>query len=175
MLYLVRHCSATSQEPDAHLSPEGARQAEQLAGRLADELRCVDGVRVVSSPYARAVESVRPLSERVGVAIETDDRLRERVLSGAPLAEWRQRLKASFDDVDLCLEGGESSRTAATRGLAALADARVEGGASVVVTHGNLLALLLRELDGREGFAAWAAMTNPDVYRVADGAVERLA
>ena len=38
-----------------------------------------------------------------------------------------------------------------------------------IVTHGNLLALLLRHFDGRVGFAAWEALTNPDVYRVTLG------
>ena len=175
MLYLVRHCSAAGQEPDAPLTDEGERQAEQLADRLADERGGGAVVRILSSPYARAVGSIRPLSERLDVPLETDDRLRERLLCAAPLPDWREHLRASFEDADLCLEGGESSRTALARGLAALADARVDGGASVVVTHGNLLALLLCELDGRDGFHTWQALSNPDVYRVVDGAVERLA
>jgi 2,3-bisphosphoglycerate-dependent phosphoglycerate mutase len=175
VLYLVRHCSAAGQEPEAPLTADGERQAEQLAGRLADELGSVAVVRVVSSPYARAVGSIRPLAEHLGVPVETDNRLRERVLCAAPVPDWRDRLRASFDDLDLCLDGGESSRTALARGLAALADARVDGGASVVVTHGNMLALLLRELDGRDGFEAWQGLGNPDVYRVADGVVERRA
>jgi 2,3-bisphosphoglycerate-dependent phosphoglycerate mutase len=175
VLYLVRHCSATGQEPDAPLTPEGERQAELLAGRLADELGRTETVRIVSSPYARAVGSVRPLAARLGVTVETDDRLRERVLGAAHLPDWLERLRESFEDADLCLEGGESSRQAAARGLAALVDARARGGAVVVVTHGTLLALLLRELDGRDGFEAWQGLSNPDIYRVADGAVERLA
>lgn len=175
MLHLVRHCSASGQEPEASLTPAGERQAEQLAGRLADELRAVDRVRIVSSPYARAVATIRPLAERLGVAVETDDRLRERALCAAPIADWRDRLRASFDDLDLCLEGGESSRAALARGLAALADARAHGGLTVVVTHGNMLALLLREIDGRDGFAAWASLTTPDLYRVDGSSVERLA
>ena len=175
VLYLVRHCSAAGQEPDAPLTDEGERQAEVLASCLADELGGSSAVRIVSSPYARAVGSVRPLAERLGVTITLDDRLRERVLCAAPLPDWRERLRASFDDPDLCLEGGESGREAASRGMAAAADAHSSGGAAVVVTHGNLLALLLRELDGREGFDTWHGLRNPDVYRVVDGAVERLA
>lgn len=38
--------------------------------------------------------------------------------------------------------------------------------ATVVATHGNLLALLLRHLDGRTGFAAWETLTSSDIYRV---------
>jgi 2,3-bisphosphoglycerate-dependent phosphoglycerate mutase len=174
VLYLVRHCAAAGQEPDAPLTPAGARQAEQLAGRLADELAGAAPPRVVSSPYRRAVESIRPLAERLGAPVEIDDRLRERVLCASPTPEWREHLRASYEDPDLCFEGGESTRSALDRAVAALDAARARAGATVVVTHGNLLSLILRHLDGRDGLAAWEGLTNPDVFRVDGGAVERL-
>ncbi len=37
---------------------------------------------------------------------------------------------------------------------------------TVVVTHGNLLALLLQHFDGTYGFEAWQRLTNPDVFAV---------
>src|SRR5206468_6840757 len=84
-----------------------------------------------------------------------------------PVPDWRDRLAATFLDLDLCLPGGESSRAATCRGAAALADV-LAGGPRVtaVVTHGNLLALLLKSFDGSAGFAAWEALTYPDVYRL---------
>lgn len=39
-----------------------------------------------------------------------------------------------------------------------------EGSQTVLVTHGNLMALLLRCYDERFGFEQWQALTNPDVY-----------
>lgn len=161
-LYLVRHCQATGQEPDAPLTPIGEEQAQ----RLADALDARGIRRIVSSPFARARASVAPLAERLGLAVELDDRLVERVLCGAPIADWRERLRASFDDLDLCLEGGESSRAAMERGAVALRDALAGRRPAIVVTHGNLLALLLRHLDGTSGFAAWEALTTPDVFAV---------
>jgi 2,3-bisphosphoglycerate-dependent phosphoglycerate mutase len=56
---------------------------------------------------------------------------------------------------------------ATRRGLAALANAAAGAeGAVAIVSHGNLLALLLHSLDGRDGFAALAALSNPDVFHV---------
>lgn len=167
-LYLVRHCHATGQEPDASLTPAGAAQSE----RLADVLVGPGIRRIVASPFPRARQSVAPLAARLGIAVEVDDRLAERVLCGVPRDDWRERLRESFDDLDLCLEGGESSRAAMSRGAAALRDALSGDGPVVVVTHGNLLTLLLRHLDGEAGFAAWQALTNPDVFLVTqvDGA-----
>lgn len=163
MLYLVRHCRAAGQEPDAPLTPEGEAQAVALADLFAP--LGID--RIVSSPYRRALASVEPLAARLGLPIETDDRLVERVLSGAPVADWRERLRASFGDPALCLPGGESGAAALARGRAALEQARRTGAERVVVvTHGNMLSLLLADLDGREGFGAWERLSNPDAFQV---------
>ena len=162
-IFLVRHCHPSGQEPDAALTAEGHRQAETLAARLATE-----GIqRIVCSPYARAVQSAQPLARLTGLAVETDARLVERSLSPTPIPDWRERLAATFLHLDLCLPGGESSRAAMSRGAAALADV-LAGGPRVtaVVTHGNLLALLLKAFDDSVGFAAWEALTYPDVYRL---------
>ncbi len=115
-LYLVRHCQATGQEPDAPLTPLGESQAEALADLLAPL-----GIgRILSSPFHRARASITPLAMRLGVPIETDDRLIERVLCEAPLVDWRVHLEKSFDDFDYCLAGGESSRAATARAVAAI-------------------------------------------------------
>ena len=34
----------------------------------------------------------------------------------------------------------------------------------LVVTHGNLMALVLHSLDPTFGYEGWSSMTNPDVY-----------
>ena len=163
-VYLVRHCKAIGQAPDDPLTPEGEAQAvalgEFLAGRNVD--------RIVCSPYLRAIQSAQPLAERQGIAVETDDRLVERVLCAGGNPEWLRMLAESFNDPDLCYEGGESGRTAADRGAAVLAEVRAHptARATAIVTHGNLLALMLQTLDPAFGFEQWQMMTNPDVFRV---------
>jgi 2,3-bisphosphoglycerate-dependent phosphoglycerate mutase len=174
-IYLVRHCETSGQEPDASLTPAGREQAHILGAwlsRMAVE-------RVVSSPYARAYQSAVPLAGRLNLPVDTDARLVERVLSGTPLSDWRENLAASFTEWDRCLPGGESSRAATARGVAALCDVLSHPvTVTVVVTHGNLLALLLKHYDDAVGFAEWQRLTNPDVYRVQFGGdpphVERL-
>jgi 2,3-bisphosphoglycerate-dependent phosphoglycerate mutase len=161
-LYLIRHCAATGQEPDAPLTIAGHQQAEMLADALG--VAAID--RIVSSPFRRAQDSIAPLAKRLGLTIETDDRLAERVLGGG-FDDWREALRATFDDPDLSFEGGESSAVAMARGLAALRDTFDAGiSTTAVVTHGNLMALLLRHFDPLFGYDAWERLTNPDVYRV---------
>ena len=38
----------------------------------------------------------------------------------------------------------------------------------VVVTHGNLLALVLHSIDPAFGFQGWESLTNPDVFALSD-------
>lgn len=158
---LVRHCASTGQAPDAPLTALGYEQAE----RLADRLVALGAGRIVSSPWRRARESITPFALRTAAPVAFDDRLIERALGGGDLAEWRSAVERSFAALDLVLPGGESSRAAAERGRAALDDA-LGTGLPVLVTHGQLLSLILRSIDARVGFADWAALSNPDLFVV---------
>jgi 2,3-bisphosphoglycerate-dependent phosphoglycerate mutase len=163
VLYLVRHCQSSGQAPDAPLTDLGQEQAQRLARTLQPH-----GIaRIVASTHVRAVQTVKPLADLLGMSIETDDRLIERVLSTEPLDDWRQHLQAAWDDHDRVLPGGESSRQATARGLAALAEIAADPRQPVVVvSHGNLISLLLHAFDGRPGFATWEALSNPDLFEI---------
>ena len=162
-LYLIRHCQATGQAPDAPLTPLGFEQA----ARLAEVLARLGIARIVASTFLRARQTVEPLAARLGLAVETDERLIERNLSPEPLDDWLDRMRASWDDLDLALPGGESSRQATARGMAAITDILSDGSLpAVIVSHGNLLSLLLHEFDGRPGFDTWQQLSNPDVFEV---------
>jgi 2,3-bisphosphoglycerate-dependent phosphoglycerate mutase len=160
---VVRHCQAEGQEPSASLTERGKQQAEALCAFLAD----FDVQRIVSSPFARAVESIRPLSAGLGVDVKIDQRLVERTLSTVLLADWREQLRVSFQDLDLIIGGGESSQAAMQRARAAVADILGHPAErTVVVTHGNLMTLMLKTFDDSIGFELWERLTYPDVYAV---------
>ncbi len=162
-LYIVRHCKAAGQQHDAPLTAEGVIQATQLAERLA----LLPIQRIISSPFLRATQSITPLAQRLGLPIATDARLAERILSSAELPDWIAALQATFDDLDRCFEGGESSRTALQRATAVVSEIVMHpADVTLLVTHGNLMTLLLKHFDPQIGFAEWQRLTNPDVYRV---------
>ena len=159
-IVLVRHAAATGQDANAPLTIEGQRQTSVLA----DFLLQFQIQRVISSPFVRATQSIGPFCGRAGLRMETDDRLVERVLSARDLPDWREHLRRSFDDMDYCLEDGESSRTAQVRGTSAVRAALATGQRCVLVTHGNLLALILKSVDATVGFDLWSRLSNPDAY-----------
>jgi 2,3-bisphosphoglycerate-dependent phosphoglycerate mutase len=162
-LYVVRHCSAEGQSPDAPLTWGGRKQDE----RLADFLKQKDIVSIISSPYVRAVTSIEPLAEALNLHVRGDSRLSERVLSSEPLDNWLDCLQLTFTDFGLAYHGGETSLQAMERATQVVNEVLAGNRRNVVlVTHGNLMTLLLRHFDERFGFQEWAELTNPDVYRV---------
>lgn len=86
-IYLIRHCKATGQEPGAELTLEGQEQADHLINLLVN--LPID--YIVSSPYVRAVSSIRPLAQALGMEIHTEDSLCERLLSTNDLPNWIAR------------------------------------------------------------------------------------
>ena len=163
IIYLIRHCQATGQAADAPLTSEGIDQAETLAEFL---LEAQIG-QIVSSPFARAIESINPLSIRLNIEIKLDERLIEAALSTIDYSDWLDKLRETFSDFELSFEGGESSCAATNRAIAALNDALVlETDSIVVVTHGRLLTLILKHFDSKYGFEEWQNLTTPDVFRI---------
>jgi 2,3-bisphosphoglycerate-dependent phosphoglycerate mutase len=161
IIYIVRHCSAEGQAPHAALTAEGILQAERLAGFF-------DGIevnRIITSPFSRARQTGWPIAERKKLHVEVDSRLGERVLSSRDFKDWLIKLEGTFFDLNLKYEGGESSSEAMSR-VCDVVDELGDGSRTVLVTHGNLMALLLRCYDERFGFEQWQALTNPDVYVV---------
>ena len=162
-LIFVRHCQAAGQEPDAPLTAAGQRQASELAQFLSAYPVDV----IVTSAYLRAQQTAQPLADRLRLRVTVDPRLNERTLSLRPIDDWREVVRDSFADPDLRAPGGESANDVLSRAWPAL-NQRLSGShvLPVVVTHGNLLALLLHSIDPGFGHLGWGNLSNPDVYRV---------
>ena len=164
-LLLVRHCAAAGQEPDAPLTDTGHHQAQTLAHFLADYP--ID--HITTSEYLRARQSIEPFASQSDLAINTDARLNERTLSAEPLDNWQDVVRNSFDDHGLRAPGGESARQVIARAWAVLDEIFDANHAMpLVVTHGNLLALVLHSLDHTFGFEGWQSLSNPDVFMLGD-------
>ncbi|GAF17074.1 phosphoglycerate mutase family 2 [Bacillus sp. JCM 19046] len=161
IIYFVRHAEAVGQEPDAVLTDGGRNDAIRLQPYF-DQIQ-ID--QIVASPYTRALETIIPTAKAQRLPILKDSRLAERVLSTRLLQDWMSPLKHSFEDLNLKLEGGESSNEATARIRAVLNEVLVSEKNTILVTHGNLLALLIHSYQHEFGFKEWKTMRNPDVFQ----------
>lgn len=161
--YFIRHCKAKGQEPNADLTFDGLAQSESLSNFLLDKNIDI----VISSPFLRATQSIKPFIEKTKKPMKTDSRLSERILSSIDLPDWMERLEESFADIGLKLYGGESSAEAAQRGLAVINELMNNKAKNIaIVTHGNLLSLIIREFNKDFGFKEWKELKNPDVFEL---------
>ncbi|PFA63911.1 histidine phosphatase family protein [Bacillus sp. AFS015802] len=162
-IYIVRHAKAEGQPFHAPLTEDGERQAVQLAAFL--ENRSIQAI--YSSPFVRALDTIKPFADRSGLTIQEDGRLGERVLSDQDLPDWMEKLKMSFEDFSLSLPGGESNQMAMERARAFVEEVvKSEEDHIVCVSHGNLTTLLLRLFDEKYGYEELFALSNPDVFVV---------
>jgi len=161
--YLIRHCKAEGQEANAKLTTEGNEQAIKLADFLHEKQ--ID--YIISSSYVRAVSSIQPLAEKNKLKINIEERLCERVLSSENIENWMDRLSETYENLDLRLFGGESSREAMERGYSVINELseRIESSIAIV-THGNLMSLIIKYFDNEFGFEEWKKLSNPDVYEL---------
>ncbi|MBY7143540.1 histidine phosphatase family protein [Virgibacillus sp. NKC19-3] len=163
-IYFVRHCSADGQHKDSPLTTVGMRQAHLLSSFFSDLNIKVD--KIISSPYLRAIESIKPFAEKTNTKIEIDERLKERILSVEPIDDWVEVLEQSFKDQDFALPGGESAKDAIQRINTVFESIYTNDNIknAVVVSHGNLMTLFLQQYNKNFDFRRWKELRHPDIY-----------
>lgn len=162
-LYIIRHCEAEGQAPDAALTAVG----KEARNHLADFLISFQIEQVISSPYRRAIHTIETFVQDNGIPFKVDERLKERVLSSENLVDWFEKLQQTYIDQDLNFAGGESSNEAVNRMIELVNELRQGNHASVaIVTHGNIMSLLINYYNGDFGFDDWKQLSNPDVYEI---------
>jgi len=160
-IYIIRHCKAEGQYPEATLTAEGHEQSKRLADFLSD-LK-ID--RIISSPFLRARQTIAPFAEQVGMDVEIDSRLAERNLDPTFVSDGMKWMKESFTNLELRDAGDESGSEATERIAGVIKDiceSDIEN--TMIVTHGGMITLLLKQYDESVGFDEWLGLSNPDVY-----------
>ena len=162
-IYLVRHAHAEWRDDDTRsLSPAGSEAARALGERLA----AFPVTAIYSSPHRRAIETIAPLADRLGLRPHLIDDLRERELPPVGPDEFERVVEESWRSPEVAVRGGESNRGAQARGVAVIRNllAQHEGEHIVVATHGTLLTLMLNGFDGTYDHAFWKQLAFPDAY-----------
>ncbi|MCM3665398.1 histidine phosphatase family protein [Mesobacillus subterraneus] len=162
-IYLVRHASAAGQPIDAPLTEQGRKQALTLVNFFKQKEIDI----IYSSPFKRALDTIKPLSDSREINVIEDSRLGERVLSTVNFEDWREKLKQSFDDFNLVFEGGESHSAGMERAKSLIEDVLCsEEDHILLVSHGNMTTLLMRYFNESFGYDCLMEMTNPDVFEL---------
>lgn len=161
MIYLLRHCKATGQEYNAKLTSEGKESSIKLIPILSklniNEIHC--------SPMTRAIDTVIPFAEKNKIHINTTEVLQERILSFDVIPDWKSHLEKTFLDFDYKLEMAESSNDALKR-IFTFVKSLENDKNHLIVSHGNLLSLLINKYDKKFGFMESLKMENSDLFKL---------
>lgn len=162
-IYIVRHCEANGQPSESSLTQKGFEQSIELNQFFSTKQ--ID--RIISSPFLRAIQSIEPTVKSKQLKLETDNRLAERILSTKEYPDWLKKLEETYNNVELKFDGGESSKEATMRVLSLIEEViNNKFEHTIIVTHGNLMSLLLRHYDQEFGFEQWKMLSNPDVFEL---------
>jgi len=148
------------------LSAEGLEQAEALIAELARQRP----VRILSSPYLRAVQTVLPTATVCGLQVEPRDDLREWASGIDPTPDWERHYRYCWQWPAWSPPGGETQVALTERAVAAvrrLATETSSYGVAVVASHGTWIARALHGLGLSVDVDFWLDMPMPAVYDVA--------
>lgn len=155
-LYFVRHAHPLYRNHDdagRELSPKGLEDRKLVTAFLLDK-----GINaVLSSPYARAVDTVRHFADTIRTPIIHMSEFRERLVAGKWIDDFDSFCRRQWADFDFHLPGGECLREVQARNIAGLKRVLKEfqGQRVAIGGHGTAIATVLNHFDpsfGYEGF-----------------------
>ena len=170
-IVFVRHADSVRPrfgEPDHDqrpLSPAGLRQAEELVERL---VACAPDA-VLSSPQLRAVQTVTPAADVLGLEVITWPELREWESGLLPSADWETHYTYNWAHPSTAHGDGESLDALTVRVGTALARMAAEyRDATVLVgSHGTILSRALIAAGHHADWDFCRTMPMPAIYEVA--------
>ncbi|MFD5827287.1 histidine phosphatase family protein [Lentzea sp. NPDC060358] len=169
-IVLVRHAQSVRPrlgEPDDDqrpLHPHGSEAARELVPRLV----ALAPAAVLSSPQLRAVQTVTPAADALGLEVETWPELREWESGLVPSADWAALHTWSWANPGLAHGTGESLDAVTVRaGRAVQRIARSHPGATVVVgSHGVFLSRALIAVGRDVGWDFCRSMPMPAIHEI---------
>ena len=153
-VFFVRHARPNYDNHDdfsRELSPQGMADRALVTRFLADKQ--IDAV--LSSPYKRAVDTVKAFADQYGFPVQTIDGFRERRVDSVWVEDFTAFAQKQWADFSYRLPGGESLQEVQDRNIAAL-NAVLEqyAGKNIVIgSHGTALSTIIHFYDPSFGYA----------------------
>jgi len=153
-VYFIRHAEPNYNNHDdmtRELSEKGLKDRVLVTEFLRDKQ--IDAV--LSSPFKRAVDTVRDFAEKSGLEIKVVEDFRERRIDNCWIEDFYGFCKKQWEDFNYKLSDGESLEEVQTRNIAALKNVlkRYEGKNLVVGCHGTALSTIINYYDKSFGYA----------------------
>ena len=157
-VYFVRHAEPNYENHD-DLTRELTERGRKDVLLVTEFLKDKNIGAVWSSPYHRAIDTVKDFADKAGLAIGTDHDFRERKVGDGWLEDFDSFAEKQWADFDFALEHGESLGQVQKRNLEALKRTldRVKEkdgcpGNVAIGTHGTALSTVVKYYDSTFGY-----------------------
>ena len=171
-LFLIRHGKAEMEGSDREriLDKDGIIQATSLCKKIKSQFQD-KSVRLISSPFKRAIQTIEKLSEDFHVKIEENSSLEEINIGKDKNLSKHEIIKKMWDDENFKVENG-SSQSAHIEQIKVelnkiLNDFYEKDYNLILVSHGNSIGIILKYfLNQKFTFDDWKNISMPDMYSV---------
>lgn len=162
-VYFVRHAESDDTNHDdltRGLTEKGLRDRDLVSGYLDDK-----GITaVLSSPYRRAVETVRPFAEARGLEIGLVEDFRERRVDSGWIEDFDAFCRRQWSDFTYKLSDGEALGEVRKRNIRALGEVlrRYQGQSVAIGGHGTAISTVVNYYDRIPSGSAVSGDQGPD-------------
>ena len=166
---LLRHCKAEMSGEDhlRKLDSEGIVQSISVCEKLENMVK--KDVKIYSSPFIRAVETVKPLADKLKIDIIQSDELKEIKIGKSEKLTKHEIINEMWKDKEFKVDNGES-QIEKFKSMEYFLNKMFDNSSNedvIIVTHGNLLGIILKFYFNRPfGFDDWKIMSMPDLYEL---------
>lgn len=160
-IYFVRHATPNFNNHDdltRELTSQGLKDRKYVTEFLWDK----DIEVALSSPYKRAVDTIKEFADAKGLEIGLIDDFRERKIEDEWIEDFNSFCKKQWEDFSYKLPGGESLREVQKRNIHALWQVlETFNGKNVVIgSHGTALSTIIHYFDPSFGYDEFQEIKN---------------
>ena len=171
-LYLIRHGKASMDGSDRErvLDEDGIIQANSLCQKIKSQFKDKE-LRLISSPFRRAEQTIEKLSEDFNVNIEKNEALVEINIGKDEKLSKHQIIEKMWEDENFKVENGSSQsehiNLIKLELDKILNDFYEKNYNLILVSHGNSIGIILKYfLNQKFTFDDWKNISMPDMYSI---------
>ena len=169
-LYLIRHGKASMEGSDREriLDNDGKIQATSLCKKIKEQFQN-QKIRIISSPFKRAMQTIEKLSSDMSINIEQSDSLEEIRIGKDENLSKHQIIEKMWSDENFKVKNGSSQSEHVKmikQNIEKILDDFYENDYNLIlVSHGNSIGIILKYfLNTSFTFNDWKKISMPDMY-----------
>ena len=160
-IYFVRHAKPDYQNHNdrlRELTEKGLEDSRSVTAFLSDKK--ID--LILSSPYRRAIDTIKNFADKNEMPILIVDDFRERKVDTAWIDDFESFCKSQWEDFNFKLPGGESLKEVQSRNIQSLKKIlqKYKGKNIVIGTHGTSLSTIIHYFNPAFGYENFQEIRN---------------